>query len=52
MPYFRDDDEPKPLRGLLAGATGVLFGAWVMNQFQVVWSKASEELHSGEEDSQ
>lgn len=52
MPYFRDDEEPKPLRGLLAGAAGGLLAAWIMNQFQFVWITASEELHSGEEHSQ
>ncbi len=46
MPSFRNNNEPKPLRGFLAGAAGGLFAACVMTGFQSVWSKASEELQS------
>ena len=33
-------------KGLVAGAAGGLAAAWVMNQFQSAWSKASEALES------
>jgi uncharacterized membrane protein YagU involved in acid resistance len=38
-----------PVKGLLAGAAAGLIAAWVMNQFQSGWSKASEKLKSGEQ---
>jgi hypothetical protein len=31
-------------RGLLAGLAGGLIASWTMNQFQALWSKASEGL--------
>lgn len=46
MARLWDKDESKPFRGMLAGAAGGLCAAWVMNQFQLLWSKASEELKS------
>jgi Protein of unknown function (DUF1440) len=46
MTRLRDKDESKLFRGMLAGAAGGLCAAWVMNQFQLLWSKASEELKS------
>ncbi len=38
------EGEPKPLRGFLAGAAGGLLAAWMMNQFQGVWSKVAQQL--------
>ncbi|HKW76562.1 MAG TPA: DUF1440 domain-containing protein [Terriglobales bacterium] len=42
-------DDAHPVKGLLAGAASGLVGAWAMNQFQSAWSKASEQLKSGEQ---
>ena len=34
-------------RGLAAGVAGGLVASWVMNQFQTLWSKASEKFSEG-----
>ena len=47
-----DNKRPNPVGGLLAGAAGGLLAAWIMNQFQTAWSKASESLHAGQENTQ
>lgn len=41
-------EDAHPVKGLLAGAAAGLIAAWAMNQFQSAWSKASEQLKSGE----
>jgi hypothetical protein len=46
MPNFRNENKPRPIRGLLAGAAGGLFAAWIMTGFQSAWSKVSEQLQS------
>ena len=52
MEVIRRSDERHPAKGLLAGAAAGLIAAWAMNQFQAAWSKASEQLKSGEQKSQ
>ncbi len=42
----RSNREARPLRGLLAGAAAGLFAAWTMNQFQTLWSKATEKIQN------
>src|SRR5947199_4822904 len=49
MERLWNKDEPRPFRGILAGAAGGFLAAWAMNQFQLLWSKASEELQSDTE---
>ena len=49
MEKLWNKDEPRPLRGVLAGAAGGFLAAWAMNQFQLLWSKASEKLQSDTE---
>ena len=47
-----DNKRPNPIGGLLAGAAGGLLAAWIMNEFQTAWSKASESLQAGQENTQ
>jgi hypothetical protein len=49
MPSYWNENESKPIRGLLAGAAAGLFASWVMTGFQNAWSKVSEELQSQED---
>ncbi len=39
-------------KGIAAGVAGGLAGAWTMNQFQSVWSKAAEKLNQNEDGAQ
>jgi putative membrane protein len=39
-------------RGLVAGLAGGLLASWTMNQFQTVWSKASEQLQDKSKEQQ
>jgi putative membrane protein len=52
MEVISRSNKRHPMRGLLAGAAAGLVSAWAMNQFQAAWSKASEHLKSGEQESQ
>lgn len=36
-------------RGLAAGLIGGLVASWTMNQFQVLWSKVSEEIEKSQD---
>ena len=48
MQITKPREDAHPAKGLLAGAAAGLIAAWVMNQFQSAWSKASEKLRFNE----
>ena len=39
--------QPKVWKGIVMGAVGELVASWTMNQFQKVWTAASEEITGG-----
>jgi uncharacterized protein DUF1440 len=42
--YFRMNEEPDVVKGIIAGVAGGLLASLVMEQFQFVWNKASEAI--------